>query len=327
MKSHENDFVLRELGAILGAVLVPAVIIAAVLRLAAAVHIMPAPWPATDLEHTVLTHQAKASRTPNPATILLIGDSSCLMGVSADRLKTSPGEQALNLGTFMYVGFQGYATLVARYAAANPTSLQKVVVLVHPEMLRGIEPVPHYLDFIAAVQQGEDFDDRSSTVAQLRGLFGLNILMNRVVGRLPLALPGEYGRAYGFNINLDAYMAQHKGSAFDPHEYHPGPSQGNAEYRFASALEPGCRALRAAVPSSAKLIVGLTPVPASFAPQNYKARAQQILAEWARALGADQSLTNLPTILPDSAFASTTHLNRRGAEDFTRELSNLLSEP
>lgn len=327
MKSHETLFTLKEAAKVLGAVVVPAILIASVVRLAASAQILPPPWPATDLEHTVLTHQALAARSATLATTLLVGDSSCLMDISADRLMSPSGSTALNLGTFMYVGFPGYATMLTTCLAANPTNVQRVIVLVHPEMLRGIEPVLQYQNFIAKVMSGEDVDDRSSAVAQVRGLFGLNILMNRIGARTPWALPGEYGRAYGFNLDLDAYMGRHNGSAFDPHLYRPGPAQGNADYRFSPSLESGCRILRAAVPPSTQLIAALAPIPESFAPRNYAPRAQRILAEWARALGADQALTNLSAVLPDDAFASTTHLNKRGAEAFTSELARHLWTP
>src|SRR5262249_47760898 len=161
----------------------------------------------------------------------------------------------LNLGTFMYLGFQGYAAMLSRYVSANPGGLRTVVVLVHPEMLRHTEPTTRYLRFLSDFYSGTDQPDASSILGQLRGVVGLDIFRDRFLSRCPLPLPKEYGRFYGFNLDLYRFMDEHHGSAVDPHQYLPGPGQGNAEYRLASALESGCSALRAAVPSGAKLVV------------------------------------------------------------------------
>src|SRR5262245_17558770 len=121
MKSHSYNFRLGDLARLLGWPLTPMVIAAALLRLWAMCHLLPAPWPALDVDRTILTHQANASRQTNSADILLIGDSSCLMDVSASRLNEilEGHHQALNLGTFMYVGFDGYGAMLARYASVN----------------------------------------------------------------------------------------------------------------------------------------------------------------------------------------------------------------
>jgi hypothetical protein len=191
-------------------------------------------------------------------------------------------------------------------------------------MLRGVAPVPQYLQFVSTLYSGEDYGQADSTLGQVRGLFGLDIFQSRLLSRMPLPLPGEYGRFYGFNLDLYAFMDRHRGSAIDPHQYKPAPGQGNAEYRLAAALETGCKALRAVVPPDVKLVVALSPIPESFAPTNYLTRWDQLLQQWGQWMGADQVLTNLPAILPDSCFASTTHLNEQGASQYTRILAERL---
>jgi hypothetical protein len=326
MKSHEYSFGPRDLGYLLASLIVPLIVLAVLLRLGALSGVLPPPWPALDLEHTVLTHQAVASQTQGKSDILLIGDSSCLMNVSASQLEELYGgaHQPVNLGTFMYLGLDGYAAMLSRYAAVNPGRLRTVVVLVHPEMLRGVAPIPQYLQFVSTVYSGDDYGEADSILGQLRGLFGLDIFQSRLLSRMPLPLPKEYGRFYGFNLDLYNFMERHHGSAVDPHQYRPSPGQGNAEYRLAAALETGCKALRAAVPPEAKLIVGLSPIPESFAPTNYPTRWEQLLRRWGQWTGADQVLTDLPATLPDSCFASTTHLNEQGAARYTRSLAERL---
>jgi len=326
MKSHQYAFGPRDLGHLLAPLIVPLIVFAVLMRLGAFTGVLPTPWPALDIEHTVLTHQAVASQTPGIADFLLIGDSSCLMNVSGSQLEELYGgkHQPVNLGTFMYLGFEGYAAMLSRYASVNPRRVRTVLVLAHPDMLRGVAPIPQYLRFVSTVYSGEDYGDPDSILGQLRGLFGLDIFQSRLLSRLPLPLPKEYGRFYGFNLDLYNFMDRQRGSAVDPHQYQPAPGQGNAEYRLAAALEAGCQALRAAVPPEAKLVVGLSPIPQSFAPENYATRWELLLQQWGQLMGADQVLTNLPPTLPDSCFASTTHLNQQGAERYTRILARRL---
>jgi hypothetical protein len=327
MKSHDYAFNLGTVGRLLASLIVPLIGFAVILRLSAICGILPRPWPALDVEHTVLTHQALASQATNQAATLLIGDSSCLMDVMCDELEgqNGHGRRAVNLGTFMYLGFDGYAAMLSRYASANHGRLHTVVVLVHPEMLRGFTPVPQYTRFVSTVYAGEDYGDSASALGQLRGMLGLDVLQSRLLSRTPQPLPKEYGYFYGFNLDLYSFMDRHSGSALDPHEYRPGSGQGNAEYRLANTLEPGCRALKAAVPPDVELVVGLTPIPESFAPPDYKRRWIQLSERWSQWIGADRVLTNLPATLPDSMFASTTHLRQQGAREYTRLLGECLN--
>lgn len=315
MKSHAYEIRAGEVARRAVAVLAPMIVFAVLMRLGAAAGWFPAPWPALDVDGTVLTHQALASGRSNDCDTLLIGDSSCLMNVSAAALRERPGSglRPLNLGTFMYVGFGGYAGMVARYHEANPGRARLVVLLVHPEMLRGVPPVSSYTRLLSDLHAGTDPQATRSVRGQLCGFFGLNIFENRFLARCPRPLPGEFGRYYGFNLGLDRHMERAYGSAVDPHQYAPGPGQGNADYRLAPAIEPACAAFRAAMPPDAELVVGLTPVPESFASADHARRAADILLAWGAQLEAE-CLTNLPPTMPDSLFASTTHLNAVGAQ-------------
>jgi hypothetical protein len=318
MKSHEYKVSRGDLARLAARVLGPIIVFAVLMRLGALNGLWPSPWPALDLDRTILLHQANASRNPNDSNFVVIGDSSCLMDVSAVKLAKhlEDGYRPLNLGTFMYLGLGGYASMLERYNDVNPGRARIVVLLVHPEMLRGIEAVSSYLLLLSDVYAGSDPSEPNSPHGQLCGLLGLNIFQSRFLARCPLPLPGQFGRFYGFNLDLYDYMERARGSAVDPHQYVPAPGQGDAEYRLAPALESACLAFRAAVPPGAKLLVGLTPVPESFVAPNYPHKARQILLQFGKWLHAD-CLTNLPPTLPDALFASTTHLNRQGSETYT----------
>ncbi len=320
MKSHQYLITRALVARLLFTWLAPVLVLALLLRVGAWANLLPQPWPALDVERTILTHQALASKIPQPADVLFIGDSSCLMNVRGAELERvcQGGHRCLNLGTFSYVGFNGFASMLSRYAEANPGRVRTVVLLVHPQMLRVADPVPEYLLFLSDYYAAADHIDPTSFHSQLCALLGLNILQGRLLSRLPVALPHQYGRSYGFNLNLAAYMDQNRGSAADPHRYVPGPGQGNAEYRLSPALEPVAMGFKAALPVGASLVVGLTPIPESFAPEQYPQRYSELLGHWAQWLGADLVLTNAPATLPDAYFASPTHLNAQGAAHYSR---------
>jgi hypothetical protein len=326
MKSHVYEVSGGDLARLAAQITVPVLLFAALMRFGAVAGLWPRPWPALDVDRAILTHQAYASREPKDSDVILIGDSSCLMDVSAGKLQPQLGDghRPLNLGTFMYMGIGGYASMLSRYDDLNPGRVHLVVLLLHPEMLRGIAPVSSYTRILSDLYAGTDPEAPNSIHGQLCGLLGLSIFESRFLGRCPLPLPGAYGRLYGFNLDLDNYMERMLGSATDPHTYVPAIGQGNAEYRLSPSLESACLAFRAAVPNGAKLLVAMTPIPESFAPANYPIKARRILEQCGQWLQAD-CLTNLPPTLPDLLFASTTHLNQKGSETYTETLAKCLA--
>jgi len=326
MKSHEYHFRRGDLIGLVQSLLIPMVAVAVILRLSALSGLLPPPWPALDVDHTILTHQAQASRMQSTADVLLIGDSSCLMDVSGRRLQEiyAGRHSFINLGSSMHVGLNGYAAMLSHFDTVNPGRLRLVVVLLHPEMLRGVEPVPQDLVFLSDYYSGADYRESSSVQGQLCGLFGLDIVRDRFWSRLPLPLPKEYGRYYGFNLDLYDFMERQRGSAVDPHRFVVRPGLGNAEYRFSRALADGCLALRAAVPPKARILIGITPIPESFASAGYRARWQGLCHQWGQCMSPDDLLTNLPPTMPDSDFASTTHLNEQGSLHYAEILAKCL---
>ena len=324
MKSHSYDFAGKDLALMLAAPLLPLMLFALAMHVGAATGILPHPQPALDTDRTILTHQADATRRKHDADLLLIGDSSCLMDVSAEKLGSATVFRALNVGTLSYLDLSNFAELLRHYAEANPNRLRAVVLLMHPEALRQPAGTEYYAEALAKFYIGKDYCTPmfSPSVCAL----GVEIFRGRILGRLiPLPLAGVYGRSYGFTHDLWEYLSNHRGSALDPGEFHPGTVAGNAEYRLAVALERNSRNFRAAVPDGARLIVGITPIPESFADTNYRQRYRDMLNTWSEWLKADAVLTEMPGTLADDLFASTTHLNSRGVEFYTAELARALS--
>jgi hypothetical protein len=322
MKSHVYQFTPQDLLQLIGLPLVPVALFALALHLSAAGHWLPAPRPTLDVDRTVLVHQAEASRQRDNAELLLLGDSSCLMDVSAPLLGQQLGRSVLNLGTFSYLDLNAYASLVRRHIEANPGRLRAVVLLMHPDALRQLSANAWYASFLQSFFEGKEQMPATNVVDRLPDLAGLEIFRGRVLARLlPRALPGAYGRYYGFTSDLDRFLTQHRGSAIDPDTQ---PLKGSAEYRLAPRFQSDSRVFRAAVPPTVKLIVGITPAPEKFAGPSYAALQRQMLAQWTQWLQADAVLDQAPAALPDALFARTTHLNEQGQRIYTEGLARSL---
>ena len=322
MKSHTCDFETKDLLQLIGWPLVPLAIFAGAMHLGARFQLLPAPRPTLDTERTILLHQADASRTPHDAEVLLLGDSSCLMDVSARQLSEQLGRPVLNLATFSFLDLNAQASMLREYAKANPTRLRAVVLLMHPEALRRVGSEPYYLKVLTDFWNDQDPPPGDTVGAQAAWFLGAEIFRGRILGRaLPVALNGGYGRRYGFNHDLETYLASEHGSAIDPESQ---PFEGNAEYRLAPTLERASRAFRSTVPTGVKLLVGITPVAEGFAGPRYPQVRTTLLREWGQWLQADATLADLPMALPDHSFVRTTHLKESAIPLYTQKLADAI---
>jgi hypothetical protein len=318
MTSHRYEFTGADLARVAGLPLL--VLIGFALLMHAGQAVGPGPLPILDVDRTILAHQADASRRRHAAEILLIGDSSCLMDVSATALQVELGRPVLNLATLSYVGMETHAKLIRSFREANPDQPETVVLLMHPESLRLARRNDYFSRIIENYLAGAgECHDRESRFACWSGA---SIFRERLLTRVaPLPLPGDFGQVHGFTWNLWDFMTEHQGSAIDPRDF--TKAEGSAEYRLAAQLKAPSEAFRAALPAGVRLVVGITPAPASFVLPSHAAICERMLAEWAGWLRADATLA-LPSSLPDELFASATHLNHRGVETFTALLAEAL---
>ena len=119
MKSHTYEFTPRHLIRLVGCPLVMLALCTAALHLGARSNFLPAPRPTLDTERTILIHQADTARQPREAELLLLGDSSCLMDVSARQLGEQLKRPALSLATFSYLDLNAHATMPLPRRSSN----------------------------------------------------------------------------------------------------------------------------------------------------------------------------------------------------------------
>lgn len=323
MKSHTCEFTAKALAPLIAWPCVVVVAFAMFMHIGANLRLLPAPRPSLDTERTVLLHQADTAQSANDAEIILLGDSSCLMNVSARQLGTELGRRVLNLGTFSFLDVNAHASMLRQYAQANPGKLRTVVLLMHAESLRRLSAEPYYVETLENFWVGQDQSITETIAGQFNRTLGVDIFKGRLLSRaLPLPLGGAYGRRYGFTRDLESALTAESGSVIDPD---PQPLTGTAEYRLAPTLEKASRNLRSAVPPGVKLFVGITPAPERFAGARYPAQQAAMLRQWAEWLGAT-ALTNLPPTLPDANFVRTTHLSEGDIPTYTSSLAKALQQ-
>jgi len=275
LKSHFYEFTSADVRRVILPPLLGLLSLAVVLHLGALARVLPAPRPILDADRTVLLHQAAAARRVSTANILFVGDSSCMMDVSVPLLNRllPQGSQTLNLGTLSYLDLPAMGDLVQNFNQVNPSRPQLVLLLMHPEALRRSGASEAHIQIIRDFYLGIDSDKAGKA---WRRIAGLSIFSGRIHSRLiPIPLPGEFAFEYGFNFGLWNYLSAHGGSAVDPAQYSPAPNQGNAEYRLAKSLEAASQHFKQEIPPRCKLVIGITPAPASFVLPNYPQQHQK----------------------------------------------------
>lgn len=332
--SHTTEFSTLDLASTLAATLLTVLLLAGLIQGAAALDWLPRPKPLLDLDRTILLHQADAAEKGGAASLLLVGDSSCLMGVAPRRLEARLGTAACNLATLSYVDLPTQARIASNYwlHASTPNlpgqGMLQIVLLMHPDALRlGELPEQHSRtinDFWEREDGSRGTSDRWSLAERA---MAVDLLQSRVLGiSIPRALPGGFGRTYGFTHSLWRAMDRELGGMIDPNVYTNSMGAGRPEFRIAARAERESRAFRRLIPASARLFVGLTPLPEGFAERGYPDVARSLLTRWAGLLEADTTLTNLPATMPDRYFASTTHLNETGRGLYSAYLAEALRQ-
>jgi hypothetical protein len=327
MPSHEYRFTSRDLAAALAPAAGGVLALAAVLHLGARLDLLPVPVPA-DLDHTVLAEKARLAAAGHDAVLILSGDSSCLMDVDALELGGLIETSVLNLGTLSYLDLHAQGELLSRHFEAGPPEQNPpatVLLLMHPDTLRRSAAETDYEEYLMAQFSPDPSARLQPARNEWEAWLACDILRQRVVQPwIPTLLGGRFAVVYGSNRGASRHLHRHYGSLIDPTLFDPAIEAGSREYRLHPRLEEEGRAFRLSVPDRVRLIAGITPVPATLAGPDHELTARAMLRQLGEWLGAAATLTDVPLTLPESEFATRTHLNRRGAQAFTRELARQL---
>lgn len=329
MKSHIYQVTARDCARLALPTLIVLVGLAALLRISGALGLLPARPITVDPNFAVLAHQSRAARSPNPARILLVGDSTCLADVDAAELSARlPGHPpVLNLGLIIWLDFRTYAEVVTNFVAANPGQVQAVVLLVTAQKL-AMPLIPAQQEFWKQARLYESHSAGGALPTDPVDWFGLKYLRENIIANLlatPIRGHAEGAARFGFTSEYEAYMSAHHGSRVDLGQVVSVRRPNPLDWSMAADLEAETTAFRASLPRDIKLVVGLTPIARTYSPPEDRAHRLEMLNQWDRWLKADALLTNLPSAWPDPFFSTWQHLNERGQRRFTSLLAGQLA--
>lgn len=319
MKSHEFQFQAKEAAAEILRPLLVVLAIAAWVRGSDALGLLPSPRALSTLEETILTRQWE--RSQKPSEMVLVGDSSALMDVSGSQLSRDLGVQTLQLGTFSLLQPADFA-LLASNSLHRTTQPRTVLLLVHPEFLARPAGDPAMVSKFRCIREGSPSVDPEADWGEraAHGL-GLTDVRDRLESRgRAFPMKGAYGVRYGFSDQVVSELDR-DGGLVDPHRYRPKPGL-RASMNVSPRLEAPFRAWRKSLPEATRVLVGITPIPKSEAGPEFERRRDQALQTLVDWIGGDtRGLPTLPAHLPDTDFASSTHLTENAREPFTRQLA------
>lgn len=299
--------------------------ICSVVRGAGIVGALPDPLPILDMDRTILLHQAKASTGKHDAEIVLIGDSSCLMDISAAGLAEQLGRKVLNLGTLSYLDITDFALILEHYFASDNVPPEMVVLVVHPDWLRRFESEPYHANVLDAFYSGREKCFGGDSFSKFTCLAGIETFRARVLAKVvPAPLDGAARDYYGFTADLWNVLERSGGSAVDPGRFDPDAPQGNAEFRISTTLARDGRSLKDVLPDGVRLAVALSPTPGRIVGNGFRPRWESLLSDLAEVTDADVVLGDLPESMSDDRFASRTHIAEHAINDYTERVADAL---
>src|SRR5215210_1655169 len=123
--------------------------------------------------------------------VLLVGDSSCLMGIDPELLSQRLGQRVASLCSIGYLGPAGYARLLKRFLASG-ARYKRLVVVMHPESLIRDKSWDAWTDFVDSGGPPTPSD------WNLKVRSGLRLIESKLLSpfiRLPME--GVFGQYYG----------------------------------------------------------------------------------------------------------------------------------
>jgi len=287
-------------------------------------HLLPDPVP-SDLERTLIAAKVKLASHPVSIPVVLLGDSSCMMNADAPALARKIGVEVLNLGTFSHLDLKAHAALLRRRLQQSLEAPRDILLLLHPSALKRSSSEPPMERYLLACLADDPRHAESLPRHPIEAVLGGVMLRERILQPwVPVLLKNEFATAYGTTWNVRRRIASQSGSLVDPTPFDPATLQGRYEFTLGTGFQAACTEFRSAVPAASRLWVGLTPLPKSLALPGHAEQVSVLLQSLADSLAPAQALRSLPSTLPDSLFATATHLNSRGVEAWTETLAQAL---
>ncbi len=303
----------------------------------------PPPLPPHELESIIVDEQLYRARNISQTDVIVVGDSSGLMGVDAPLLgKQLGGMSVENLSTLGWVGPKGYTHLIDMYFRRG-LHAKAIVLLMHGMSLNRPEKEwDKWQQMALAESIHESLPTNPYT--------GLRSELSAVVFGYLFAppMPGAWGQVYGTSFELSAAIRRNRGSIYQPLVEMPQetgrwemsardtgpegspPSMSAFDFQLSPSAEAGLREFAqfaSGLPAN-HVFFGITPTYLSYkTPRTIveeREAANEVANIMTKHLGTRFELLNIVPFRFEEYFASNTHLNRLGREHFTQELAVLL---
>jgi hypothetical protein len=235
------------------------------------------------------------------------------------------GRRVESLAMLAWVSPAGFASVLER--ASSRGAAGTVLVLMNGESLRLPEATFAATGYEKMVLEGAPaprFGPLRQAVSDVRGGLFHDVIRRAVA----FPLPGTYGRAYGGPDELAEALAASHGGVVDPNRYKP--QAGEYLFEVSDPVSRRLLVLRDAIRhcGAGRTRLGLTPIPEGrVGPRTVESR-RGVLERLRRQLGLPvEAIVETPVALPDSMFATATHLAAPGRAKFTAAVAAGLGSP
>lgn len=273
------------------------------------------------IEAIIVREQLRRAVTIRPA-VLIVGDSSALMGVDAGRLSRNLGMEVESLATLGWVGPAGYGHFVSMVSRAFASP--RVVIL----LMSGAGLVVDEGTFVATGYEKQVLGTTGRGAISVRPESWRDRTYNRIfLALVDPPLPGSYGSYYGWPESIGRVLQRDHGSMIDPTVANWGVS-GNYRFEVSEAVQRRLPRLADTVGDLGvgRLYFAITPIPQpAVGPDTILSRAEA-LAHCTRLLRISEgAILPTPVALPQASFATFTHLNEAGRQSYTDTLARVLA--
>ena len=146
MQSHQYQFNFRSLLKVIGPLVAMVIFLMAILFGASRLGLAPKPRQSVNPDSATLFHQMELSRRHTDTEVVLVGDSSCMMGADPAIMASSAPSigKVVNLGLIVGLPLDVYGETALDQLTLNDHSVNTVVLLVSPSKLNVQLKHPHF---------------------------------------------------------------------------------------------------------------------------------------------------------------------------------------
>jgi hypothetical protein len=256
----------------------------------------------------IATAVAKHEMLPEGAgRIVLVGDSSCMMGLIPEDISA---DSCINLGTLSSFTLAGVEAMVAE-AAENQTPPTAIVIAMLPQTLAVSEEQAETFGLLGPYLVAYD----RSSVSYSPGIGDWHkwVFRKHQIGRFPEEFGGTFSAFKSLLHDTKGYFEE------------PGHYDGAKDIRDTVELSELSRRSLMAIAETCRrrqipLVFWPSPMPADSISQHYSEDSEKMAREIAKDEFIHLGRTVSPAWSPE-LFGSVTHLNRKGAEQNSKELA------